>query len=578
MTLPFCFRTHALAAVFSIACLGLVLAGCDSGGTNEQTNEPPSASLSLDSRDGRTAAFSGAGSTDPDGEVASYEWSFGDGETDTGETVLHTYGADGTYTATLTVTDDQGSTDTTQMDVMVSRTPTTFDVTIENVGSARPLTKAGVFNTPVSADQPGPLMPGEAYEVSFTVGPNELPGSGMKFSLASMFVQSNDIFYAFDAGGIDLFDDTDAPRFQDGPVDVTDQLSYWDAGTEVDQEPGTGDNQAPRQSGPDTGPDENGNLVKVTDSDNDGMPDDSGFEYPAVADGIEVTLNSEPDDATGAIRFTVRVENVSDETGTTVNGAPIVISPGAFAAHFDQVPGAGNEVAFFVPDAPESESIEGIEEIAEDGKPGVRAEAAAPLTGPTVPLSPGAFASHTDDVQAFAVGESASAGIEGVAEDGMPGPLASELDASNDAIRTSGVFNTPDGASSPGPLPPGNSYSFQVEAQPGELLSFATMYIQSNDFFYGVQPNGMPLFSNDAPINGTMTEQVMLYDAGTEGDEEPGTGLNQAPRQPGTDTGPSGEGSIVRVTNADDDRFLDNDSFKYEETKNIVKVTITPQN
>lgn len=577
MSLHASLRTHSLVALLGLACVGLVLAGCDSGGgTGESSNQSPSVALSLDARDGLTAAFSGAGSADADGEIASYEWSFGDGDTATGETVLHTYGADGTYTATLTVTDEEGATSSTEMDVMVSRTPTTFNVSIENVGAARPLTKAGVFNTPVGADEPGPLPPGNAYEFSFTVGPNELPGSGMKLSFASMFVQSNDIFYAFDAGGLSLFDDNDAPRFQNGPVDVTDQVSYWDAGTEVDQEPGTGDNQAPRQSGTDTGPAEDGTLVKVTDSNGDGTPDDDGYEYPAVAEGIQVTINSESDDATGAVRFTVRLENVGG--GDQVNGAPLVISPGAFAAHFDQAPGSGNEVAFFVPDAPESESIEGIEEIAEDGRPGVRAEAAAPLTGPTVPLSPGAYAAHTDAVQAFATGESASAGIEGVAEDGMPGPLASELDASSDDIRSSGVFNTPDGADSPGPLPPGNSYSFQVEAQPGERLSFATMYIQSNDLFYGLPPAGMPLFSNDAPINGTVTEHVTLYDAGTEGDEEPGTGLNQAPRQSGTDTGPSGEGSVVEVTNADTDRFLDDDGFMYEETPNVVRVTITPQN
>jgi len=581
-------RTRTSFAVLLVAGLGLFLAGCDSnGGGDTAENQPPSADLSLDSRSGLTAAFSAAGSTDPDGDIASYEWEFGDGGTATGETVVQEYDAGGTYTATVTVTDETGASDTSQMDVMVSRTPTTFDVTIENVSSAKPLTKAGAFNTPVGADGPGPLMPGEAYEFSFAVGPNEIPGSGMQLSFASMFVQSNDVFYAFDAGGLALFDDNgtpddesdDTPRFQDGPVDVTDQVSYWDAGTEVDQEPGTGDTQAPRQDGPDTGPEENGDLVQITDDDGDGRPEDSGFEYPSVADGLQLTIDSEPDDATGAVRFTVRVENVGDQTGTTVNGAPIVISPGVFAVHFDQVPGADSpEVAFFAPGAPESESIEGIEEIAEDGDPSVRAEAAAPLTGPTVPLSPGAYAAHTDGVQAFATGESASDGIEGVAEDGMPGTLAGELDASSDAIRDAGVFNTPDGADDPGPLAPGNSYAFEVDAQPGERLSFATMYIQSNDLFYGVQPEGLPLFSNDAPINGAMTEQVVLYDAGTEGDEEPGTGLNQAPRQSGTDTGPAGEGSIVEVTNADNDRFLDDDGFGYEETANVIRVTITPQN
>ncbi len=581
-------RTRTSFAILLVAGLGLFLAGCDSnGGGNTTENQPPSADISLDSRSGLTAAFSAVGSTDPDGDIASYEWEFGDGGTATGETVVREYDAGGTYTATVTVTDETGASDTSQMDVMVSRTPTTFDVTIENVGPARPLTKAGAFSTPVGADAPGPLMPGEAYEFSFAVGPNEIPGSGMQLSFASMFVQSNDVFYAFDAGGLALFDDNgtpddesdDTPRFQDGPVDVTDQVSYWDAGTEVDQEPGTGDNQAPRQDGPDTGPDENGDLVQITDDNGDGRPEDSGLEYPSVADGLQLTIDSEPDAATGAVRFTVRVENVGDQTGTTVNGAPIVISPGVFAAHFDQVPGADSpEVAFFAPGAPESESIEGIEEIAEDGDPSVRAEAAAPLTGPTVPLSPGAYAAHTDAVQAFATGESASDGIEGVAEDGTPGTLAGELDTSSDDIRDAGVFNTPDGADDPGPLAPNNSYSFQVDAQPGDRLSFATMYIQSNDLFYGVQPEGLPLFSNDAPINGAMTEQVVLYDAGTEGDEEPGTGLNQAPRQPGTDTGPAGEGSIVEVTNADNDRFLDDDGFGYEETANVIRVTITPQN
>ncbi|PQJ35460.1 hypothetical protein BSZ35_13365 [Salinibacter sp. 10B] len=559
--------------------LSVGLIGCDSSGmTGDEPppNQAPTASISLDSRSGLSAAFSAAGSMDPDGSIASYAWNFGDGSTDTGETVVHDFDSGGTYTIELTVEDDSGTTASTAMDVMVSRTPTTFDVTIENVGTAQPLTKAGVFNTPQGASSPGPLTPGNSYQFSFTAGPNEIPGSGMKLSFATMFVQSNDIFYGFDPGGLSLFKSDGTPIGMDTPADVTKHISYWDAGTEVDQEPGTGSNQAPRQSEADTGPDEDGSLVKVTDTDGDGTPNDDGFEYPAVADGLNMTISSTMDDATGSIQFTVTIENVGG--GRQVNGAPLVISPGAFAAHFDQAPPNGNEVAFFVPDAAESESIDGIEEIAEDGDPSVRAEAAAPLTGPTVPLSPGAYASHADAVQAFTVGERASAGIEGVAEDGLPETLAGELDASTDDIRDAGIFNTPNGADEAGPLAPGNTYSFTVEGQPGDRLSFATMYIQSNDLFYSFPAEGLPLFENDAPINGTMTESVILYDAGTEGDEEPGTGLNQAPRQSGPDTGPDGEGQIAAVRNADEDRFLDDDGFEYEETANILRVTITPQN
>jgi len=54
------------------------------------------------------AVFSGAASTDPDGTVASWNWAFGDGGTGTGASLSHTYGAAGTYSADLSVFDNEG--------------------------------------------------------------------------------------------------------------------------------------------------------------------------------------------------------------------------------------------------------------------------------------------------------------------------------------------------------------------------------------------------------------------------------------------------------------------------------------
>jgi PKD repeat protein len=64
--------------------------------------------------------FTSAGSSDPDGTIASYAWDFGDGTTGTGASPSKAYATVGTYTVTLTVTDDKGASATAQAQVTVT--------------------------------------------------------------------------------------------------------------------------------------------------------------------------------------------------------------------------------------------------------------------------------------------------------------------------------------------------------------------------------------------------------------------------------------------------------------------------
>ena len=85
-------------------------------------NAPPKAGFAVTCSD-RECEVDGSDSTDDRGAIASYEWDFGDGDSASGKQSQHSYGADGTYTIALTVTDDAGSTDMAARQVTVSAPP-----------------------------------------------------------------------------------------------------------------------------------------------------------------------------------------------------------------------------------------------------------------------------------------------------------------------------------------------------------------------------------------------------------------------------------------------------------------------
>jgi PKD repeat protein len=64
--------------------------------------------------------FDAASSSDNDGSIAAYAWTFGDGGSASGVAPSHTYNTVGTYTAQLAVTDDDGATATATRTIQVS--------------------------------------------------------------------------------------------------------------------------------------------------------------------------------------------------------------------------------------------------------------------------------------------------------------------------------------------------------------------------------------------------------------------------------------------------------------------------
>ena len=74
-------------------------------------NQKPTAAFSS-SVNNLALSFDASGSTDTDGTIASYQWTFGDGSTGTGATASHTYAGTGWFSVKLTITDNDGATDT----------------------------------------------------------------------------------------------------------------------------------------------------------------------------------------------------------------------------------------------------------------------------------------------------------------------------------------------------------------------------------------------------------------------------------------------------------------------------------
>jgi len=95
-------------------------------GIVEKEGQPPVASFTYSPENPVVTteiAFDASSSYDPDGEIVSYDWDFGDGNSAEGEVVAHAYPEPRTYTVTLTITDNDWLTDTAELSFEVKPIP-----------------------------------------------------------------------------------------------------------------------------------------------------------------------------------------------------------------------------------------------------------------------------------------------------------------------------------------------------------------------------------------------------------------------------------------------------------------------
>ena len=111
-------------------------------------------------------------SSDSDGSVVSWAWDFGDGSTSTEQNPSHTYATGGTYTVSLTVTDDDGATDTSSQDVTVTEPSTGISLSANGYKvrgrHTIDLTWTGATSTNVDIYRDGSLLVTTANDGAYT--------------------------------------------------------------------------------------------------------------------------------------------------------------------------------------------------------------------------------------------------------------------------------------------------------------------------------------------------------------------------------------------------------------------------
>lgn len=147
---------RAVLSVAAILCISvLFVTGCDST-EPAPPNQAPNASFTSGAASNNALKYtfdaSGSIDTNTGGQIESFEWEFGDGESASGQTATHTYAEAGIYDVTLTVVDEEGSESSRTQTISASAPPS---VSFTATPQADPRTYA--FDAGGSSDPDGEI-------------------------------------------------------------------------------------------------------------------------------------------------------------------------------------------------------------------------------------------------------------------------------------------------------------------------------------------------------------------------------------------------------------------------------------
>lgn len=333
--------------------------------------------------------------------------------------------------------------------------------------------------------QSGTMPANGAGAESITIKFNAAKGQRLMF--ATMYGNSNDIFFAPENPGIPLYNSQGQPMVGD----VSSYVKLWDNGTRMNQAPGSSvTHPGTAQIG----------VVKMING-----TDEQGHTYRPASElmRLELAYNRTHSE------FTLTITNTSMGTA---NETPF--SPGVWAISNMMDGSLVNTMPFFNPNT--SSSME-LTKLAEMGSNQELATKTMNNTGVITGLSPVLVVIYTGTTNPiFEEGKlDGGKGLKNIAQKGDVNMLKEYLQRLGGNVRGVYVAGT-------APIASGKMVEVRYDAKEGDNIAFVTMFGSSNDWFFG---NNTTISAN---VMGDITSKTSLFDDGTAVSQYPGAGNGQA--------------------------------------------------